>query len=102
MASACISVECTFSQSAAQVFHVWDGLFLGTEHGATSAIVFDTFDVRTVINLTSGSSFIPNAFEHARGIRYINYQLVDQPGENILTKGIREGTQRLSECLAMG
>uniref|UniRef100_A0A7S0QBJ6 Uncharacterized protein n=1 Tax=Coccolithus braarudii TaxID=221442 RepID=A0A7S0QBJ6_9EUKA len=52
--------------------------------------------------MTSGSSLVANVFEHSHRVKYVHYALVDQLGENILTKGIRERTRLLSECLANG
>ncbi|KAL1510772.1 hypothetical protein AB1Y20_007058 [Prymnesium parvum] len=82
------------------VFHVDDRLYLGTEHGAASQAAFDVLRVGLVINLTSGGGKVANHF--AAEAKYINYELADHPGENILTRGIREGTQELREWLADG
>lgn len=35
----------------------------------------------------SGESKVPNYFEAPGGVEYVNYELADQPGENIMASG---------------
>ena len=79
-------------------FQVSKKLYLGTQHGARSQPVFETLNVACVINLTNGEHKVANEFA-SQGVTYINYELADQPGENILTRGIREGTREISARL---
>ena len=69
---------------AEQVFHVVDGVFIGTAFGATSGAVFDALGFGAVVNITSGQHRVPNAFEHrGGGVEYVRYELADYPGVDI-------------------
>jgi protein-tyrosine phosphatase len=74
-------------------------LFLASEFGAASTHVFHCLGISAVVNAAGGPNGVPNHFE-AEGVAYVSYALQDQPGENILAHGIREGTVRISEFLA--
>merc|ERR1712232_1063722 len=50
---------------------------------------------------TKGERKVPNHFAD-RGVMYINYELTDQPGEDIMTRGIREGTLEIDRVLGSG
>eukprot|EP00435_Cladocopium_sp_Y103_P062273 s1206_g23.t2 len=88
-----VDVSCAAERE--QVFQILPGLFLGSEFGASNPLVIDSCNIRVIINLTSGHAKIPNQFEKCR---YVNYELVDQPGEDILSFAIREGVKEL-DCM---
>lgn len=92
-----VSEDQSHASSEEQIFCIWDHLYLGTEFGATSHSVFEDCRIGFVINLTNGKKRVPNHFEEAAS--YVNYELADQPGENIMRRGIREGTQHISRWL---
>ncbi|CAJ1445765.1 unnamed protein product [Effrenium voratum] len=82
-----------------QVFAVRPGLYLASEHGASNPQVMELCGICLVLNLTSGQGKVPN---HFSSCRYINYELVDQPGEDILSRGIREGVKEIQASLDAG
>eukprot|EP00435_Cladocopium_sp_Y103_P061668 s1206_g23.t1 len=89
-----VDVSCAAERE--QVFQILPGLFLGSEFGASNPLVIDSCNIRVIINLTSGHAKIPNQFEKCR---YVNYELVDQPGEDILSFAIREGVKEIRAAL---
>ena len=74
-----------------KLFEASERLFLATEFGAAERSVVGRMGL--VLNLTGGHGKVPNYFPEccrpgrggvSRGVsRYVNYELVDQPGENI-------------------
>lgn len=78
------------------MFQILPGLFLGSEFGASNSFVINSCNIRVIINLTSGHAKIPNHFDKCR---YVNYELVDQPGEDILSHAIREGVKEIHSAL---
>lgn len=79
-----------------KVFRLRDGVYLGSEYGASSKEVFDVLQIGAVINITNGDRKVPNHFAKD-GVEYVNYELADQPGEDILVRGIREGVKKIDD-----
>jgi protein-tyrosine phosphatase len=66
-----------------KIFHVADGVFIGSEYGAVDDETFRTLNIRAVINLAcTGHTIVPNAFESS-GVEYINYKVSDLAGADI-------------------
>ncbi|CAK9005489.1 unnamed protein product, partial [Durusdinium trenchii] len=80
-----------------QVFQILPGLYLGSQLGASKLTVIELCDISLVLNLTSGHAKIPNHFEER--CRYLNFEVVDQPGEDILSHAIREGVKEIQSAL---
>eukprot|EP00928_Gymnodinium_smaydae_P081929 TRINITY_DN65358_c0_g1_i1.p1 TRINITY_DN65358_c0_g1~~TRINITY_DN65358_c0_g1_i1.p1 ORF type:complete len:262 (-),score=29.10 TRINITY_DN65358_c0_g1_i1:44-829(-) len=84
-----------------QIFEVRAGVYWGSEFGARNPELFQIFRIGAVMNITAGERMVPNVFEDA-GVEYINYQLTDQPGEDILSRGIREGVVEIDKLHGKG
>lgn len=84
-----------------KVFRVHDQVYLGSEFGALDPCVFAELQVTAVINITNGDRKVPNEMA-ANGVEYVNFEIADQPGENILREGIREGVPKIDAWVAAG
>ena len=91
-----------------KIFHVIGNIFIGSEFGAISECVFDTLNIRAVVNITAGSRRVPNIFV-SRGVEYINFEIFDHPGASInpvfrifgkIDKWVKEGRRILFHCSA--
>uniref|UniRef100_A0A7S0A1Q3 protein-tyrosine-phosphatase n=1 Tax=Pyrodinium bahamense TaxID=73915 RepID=A0A7S0A1Q3_9DINO len=60
-----------------KVFHVLDHVFLGTRHGAADLQLLGRLGIGAVVNLTAGTTRVPNHFE-ASGVEYLHLELMDE------------------------
>lgn len=90
--------DMTQASESELVFEIWQDVYLGTEHGAASQSLMEELSIGLVINITSGEHKVPNFF--APSVSYVNYELIDQPGEDILTEAIRDGTRLISAWIS--
>jgi len=63
--------------SREKVFHIKDHVFLGTRFAAVDRNIFETLQIKAVVNLTAGVTRVPNRFE-ASGIQYLHIELMDE------------------------
>jgi atypical dual specificity phosphatase len=73
-------------------------VFLASQFGATSQDVFDALGIRAVINITTGSQKVANAFEGdvERNVEYVNFEVHDQPGAS-LSEAFRDAIPRIKD-----
>jgi len=61
-----------------KVFHILDGVFLGTKFAAEDRPLLDCLGITTVVNLSAGKTRIPNYFEDCEDIEYLHLELADE------------------------
>jgi len=92
-----------------KVFHILDHVYLGTRFGAASKELLEGLGIGAVINVTAGSSRVPNYFEEL-GMQYLHLELMDELMSDPLDAASRaykaiswwghEGTNVLVHCQA--
>ena len=55
-----------------------------------------------IASCTSNATDLTEADHHPQGVEYVNFEIADQPGENILREGIREGVPKIDAWVAAG